>query len=64
MEENLATAYADGIVTEGELLDILSDEPIVARTGANLFSVSTCTYFITDTFGMGKVETAMGSCPI
>ncbi len=64
VESSLTTAYIDGIVTESELLDILSDEPIVGRTGANLFSSSTCAFFTTDKFGFGIAGTNLGICPI
>ncbi len=64
VEESLTVAYADRIVTEAELLDILSDEPVVARTGANIFSSSTCAFFTTDKFGMNKVGISLGICPI
>ena len=64
VEEILTTAYEDGIVTESELLDILADEPIIGRTGENLFSSSTCAYFTTDKFGIGIAGTNLGICPI
>ncbi len=64
IEGKLTTAYLDGIVTESELLDILSDEPMVGRTGSSLFDSSTCAFFTTDKFGFGIAGTNLGICPI
>lgn len=63
-EGKLEAATLDGVFTNEELLGILSDAPIIARSSWIVFFSQTCAYFTGESFGLGAVKSQVGICPI
>ena len=63
-EEVLHDAYKNGDVTNKELLELLSDEPVICRDEEGILGVGSLAFFTSDSFGCGTANQNVGSIPI
>ena len=57
-EDLLNSAYTDDELTNAELLDILSDSPLISRHGENRMDSTTCAFMTLTNFGLGAPDRA------